>query len=265
MVSPFNDAEGSDPDFPVFLDLGPEPSLSEGMSRSKVRSSSEHLALVAQGARAVAARLPGRWLWGLSALIAMIVAVVVCLAVINTFRNKSTLRPTPRPSSPLASEAETDASRAVPNAEQGIFILAEGNREIPANDLSDAIQRTMRSGDPIELRSRKPLPQPSEKNLDFLGPGDIIIRATPGIEPVIEYEMTIKNPKPLLAVGSGVQLKLCGITIVVHYPEGNTPAWPPVIKAAGVAKINHCTFKVAATSHIKGSVAAFLRRRRARG
>ena len=114
----------------------------------------------------------------------------------------------------------------------------------------------MRSGDPIELRSRKPC-FTSEKNLDFLGPGDIIIRATQGIEPVIEYEMTIKNPKPLLALGSGVQLKLCGITIVVHYPEGNTPAWPPVIKAAGVAKIDRCAFKVAATSHIKGSVALF--------
>ncbi len=263
VLSPVNDTDGSDPDFPIGLDLGPEPSLSDALSRPKPRSSSDQMPLAPRGAAGI--RLPRSWLWGLSALTAIVLSTAAFLAVVNPFPKKSDAvaiqkaaadDAETRSKSTSVANTETDASNNAPDAEPAIVIRTEGDKEIAANNLTEAIQMAIGSGYVIELRNRKPLRLSSEQALDFLSSGGrIIIRAAQGIEPVIDYEM--KTPKPLFATGSGVRLTLSGITIVVYYPAGTQAASQPVIKAAGLAKIDRCAFKVAAGARVKESCAIF--------
>ena len=82
--SPVGDHEPSDPDFPLFVDLGPEPSLSEGRSRAKPRSAVDH------SVPATYATEPARWLTsllalGLAALTATVMVLVGFLAMVNPF------------------------------------------------------------------------------------------------------------------------------------------------------------------------------------
>ena len=78
------DHDVSDPNFPLLLDLGPEPSLSEGLSRPKSRSVVDHLASVIYTASPWE-RLPSRWLWGLAALTTTVMTLVSLLARTNLF------------------------------------------------------------------------------------------------------------------------------------------------------------------------------------
>ena len=87
-----------------------------------------------------------------------------------------------------------------------------------------------------------------------------------GIQPVIE--VALNSSKPLLAVGSGVTLKLSGIVILVRYPEstiGAATGPPAVITTMSAARIERCAFKVASGSKPKGSLACPVGHRRARG
>ena len=76
--------EPSDPDFPLYVDLGPEPSLTEGLSRPKPRSAVDQSA-PPSSAMTSAKRLTPLWLWGSGALTTTIVIVVGVLAVIKPF------------------------------------------------------------------------------------------------------------------------------------------------------------------------------------
>ena len=60
--SPVSDHGPSDPDFPLFVDLGPEPSLSEGLSRPKPRSVVNFPASATLTATLMR-RLTSFWLW----------------------------------------------------------------------------------------------------------------------------------------------------------------------------------------------------------
>ncbi len=80
--TPTADNDHSDAEFPVFVDLGPEPLLSEGLSRPKPRSSFDH------STSSIAAATPARrWtslmLWGIAALTTTLMAIVGLLAVFN--------------------------------------------------------------------------------------------------------------------------------------------------------------------------------------
>ena len=76
------------------------------------------------------------------------------------------------------------------------------------------------------------------------------------MEPVIE--VALNGSKPLLALGSAVNLKLSGVTILVRYPKqaAVTPSAPPaVIMTASSSKIDRCAFKVAPGPKPRGSIA----------
>ena len=74
---------------------------------------------------------------------------------------------------------------------------------IPAKNLRDAINIAMGSHGSVELRNREPLHLTGNQTLDLVsGRGLLVIRAAPGFEPVIEFDLN--GTKPLLATGSSV-------------------------------------------------------------
>jgi len=264
-LSPVNDFDETEAKDPLVLDLGPAPLLSEGLSGSKTRWVSAHSASAAAGVVA-ATWLPRFWLWGLVALTVTVMVMAVILSVVNplgTNPGGSVSRPTALPGqnteshlkSRQAAYAGSNRPTPIPKAGPAIVVRTEGEKEIPANNLLEAMLTAMGNRGWVELRSGEPLHLASDQTLDFVsGSGSLTVRAAPGIEPVIEIEL--KGPKPLLATGSGVSLRLSGLTLLVQYPQpGLAPALAPpaVITAAGKAKIDRCAFKVVGSPHLKDS------------
>jgi eukaryotic-like serine/threonine-protein kinase len=247
----------SDPDFPLFLDLGPEPSLSEGLSRPKPRSAVDQLVspvITATSSR----RLATLWLWGSAALTTTVLIFLGLLAVLKPFSTTSEQGDTnshPLTTTKVKSGTNADHPRNVVGAEPPIIVRAEGEdeRQFPAQKLVEALQTAMGSRGWVELRNREPLHLTADQTLDFSsGRGRLIVRAAPGFQPAIEVEL--KGPQPLLTTGSGVPLELSGLTIKVHYPQQGASSTPPaVIVAAGSAKIDRCAFKVTGDFHPNGS------------
>jgi len=253
-------AQGSDPEFPVNLILSPEPSLTEGLSRPKTRSPSSSSG--ASSEALTGARLPRSWLWGLVALTATVLLVAVVLAVVNPFGestgnpNKPVFPITTKNSKSLGKSAE-NANQASGNPKQAsdiiVRIQGEEAQGFAADKLADAINQAMGSQGRVELRNSKPLRLTStnHKPLDFgRSRGTLIISAAPGTEPIIDFELT--GTKPLLATGSGVTLKISGLTILVHYPAPFPVGLPPLISTAGKTTIERCAFIVAPGSYPAG-------------
>ena len=125
-----------------------------------------------------------------------------------------------------------------------------------ADKLFDAMKTALGGRGWVELRNREPLKLVivGSSPLDFrTARGTLGIRAADGTQPVID--ITLNGTKPLLALGSGVTLKLSGITFVVHYPKPavpNAPAPPAVITAANSLNLDRCAFKVVPGPHPKG-------------
>jgi len=270
LLSPMNDFDETDVKVPLDVDLGPALLLSEGLSGSKSRSVSDNSASAADGL-VLPGWLPRQWLWGLVALTVLVIVLVVIMAVVNPFDTipgeRSTHPPSPPPApitesdpkSPQANNTGTDQPKPIPDAEPAIVVRTEdGNaKEFPPDDLLEAMKTAMGGHGWVELRNREPLRLTIDQPLDFVtGQGQLKIRASAGIEPVIEIEL--KGPKPLLTTGSGVKLTLSGLTIVVRYPKPGpapSPAPPAVIKAAGLANIDRCAFLVEGNPHLKDSCA----------
>jgi len=98
-VTPVNDAGLSDPDFPFPVDLGPEPSLSKGLSRAKSRfahvfSTTARSATTSRppvpetvtSTRSDRPRVPWWlpiWFWGLVALMILVTVSVLILAIVR--------------------------------------------------------------------------------------------------------------------------------------------------------------------------------------
>jgi eukaryotic-like serine/threonine-protein kinase len=255
LQSPFYDHESNDPEFPLLVDFGPEPSLSEGLSRPKPRSAVDHSTSVAN-----TATRPGRlvtiWLWGLVALTTTVLVLVATLALFNPFnRAREGIKAgadLPRDDN-LAPKAEPDPALAIPKSGPAIIVRTEGadEQEFPAEKLLEAMQTAIGRG-VVEVRSREPLHLTGGQTLNLnSGRGRVIVRAAPGCQPVIKVELN--GSKPLLTTGSGVSLELSGLTIEVHYPQQGVSSPPPlVIEAAGSAKIDRCAFQVRGDSRPKG-------------
>ena len=240
---PANDHDVSDPNFPLLLDLGPEPSLSEGLSRPKPRSMADYLTSVIYPAPRLR-RLPSPWLWGLAVLTTTIMILVGLLALTIPFG-----------STPVVTTGSSVPSRTIPHVKPAIIVRAEGENEqpFPAQKLFEAMQTAMGAHGWVELRNREPLRLTADQTLNFnSGRGRLSVRGAPGFQPVIEIEL--KGPEPLLTTGSGVSLELSGLTIKVRYPQQGALAPPPaVVVAAGSAKIDRCAFQVTGDSPVKGS------------
>ncbi len=121
--------EPSDPDFPLFLDLGPEPSLSEGLSRPKPRSAVDQLASPKSTAT-LAKRLTSRRLWGLAALTTTTVVIVGLLTVLKLFstapgQSGIGLRLSPAPKA--KPKIKADSLKSSPDSEPPIIVRNRGS------------------------------------------------------------------------------------------------------------------------------------------
>ena len=177
--------QGSDPEFPVNLILGPEPSLTEGLSRPKTRSSNSGTST--EGT--VLSRLPRYSLWGLSALTVTVMLIVATLAVVNPFgETKGSLKKAPVPD--VISDAESRrksiekddnaTGKSKPAPDIVVRIEGEQDREFTADKLADAIGIAMGSRGRVESENTKPLRLTSTnlKPLDFSkARGGLIISA----------------------------------------------------------------------------------------
>jgi eukaryotic-like serine/threonine-protein kinase len=247
--------QGSDPEFPIDLILAPEPSLTEGLSRPKTRSSASNPGSSSEGISL--SRLPRNWIWVLLAITAFVFVLAGILAVVNPFAD------TAAKAKKLSAQVLRDKPGAAHQPDSAnpiapIVVRSDGGAGTPfaANKLFDAMKTALGSRGWVELRNREPLKLISTGNtpLDFrTASGTLAIRAAEGTEPVID--VTLNGSKPLLELGSGVTLKLSGVTIVVHYPKpavSTSPAPPAVLTTASSAKIDRCAFKVAPGPHPKG-------------
>jgi len=277
--SPSNDTAVSDPDFPVLVDLGPEPSLSEGLLRPKSRfanvfsttpgsATTPHTPVV--DTETAADKASARpfwpfpiWLWGLAALTFVAIAGILLVAVMSTpdrdsqptaNRRRPNLSNRPDGDLPEAAASRIDRSKPLAKRKQPFVVRLPDSEEMSFDNLLLATQTAMANRGYVELRNTEPYQVGDDNPLDFRGDtGTLEIRAAPGIVPVIEFESKGRNP--LLTTGSSLSLALSGLTIVVHYPKGETaPAPPlPIIKAVGMARIDRCSFRVADSSRRRDS------------
>jgi hypothetical protein len=257
LLSPISNPETSDPELPLLVNLGPEPSLSERKNRPKTKTTTDYKASLLKVANP-RGRLAPFWLWMLVMLTAVILVIVGFLALVKPFATP------PGGTSPAfgvitndksRSPADSDFAKTSPTNEQPIVVRNESDNEqvFPAEKLTEAVQTAIGVRGWIELRNRKPLHLNGDQILDLIsGRGRLKMQAAPGTQPVVEIEL--KDAKSWLTTGSAVSLELSGLTIMVKYQRtAATPAPPAVITAAGTVKIERCAFKVAGISSLKGS------------
>jgi eukaryotic-like serine/threonine-protein kinase len=255
--SPSPEEAASAPDFPLTLDFGPEPLLSDGLSRPKPRSAVDHLVSVASAA--IPTGRPGAsWLWGLVALTTMVLALAAFLALVKPFdanRLSTTVGSHVAHDPKVKPKGKTAPSTTIPKGESAIIVRSNGDdvQAFPVQKLHEAMQTAIGTRGWVELQNREPIHLTSDQTFDFnSGSGRLMIRAAPGTQPVIEVER--RGPEPLLTTGAGVTLNLSGLTIKADYPEQGPYSTPPVvIMAAGSAKIDRCAIQVTGISHLKGS------------
>jgi serine/threonine-protein kinase len=270
VLTPVNDpAAVSDPDFPLLVDLGPEPTLSEGLSRPKSRFANVFSTTTGSSTTPqtpVSNPEPStdtawaRPKWPLSvwqwALVALTVVLVLSLAFLG-FLGVPEFNPEPRVSqprpdlnvkhsqkSPVDSAHKTDLSKSGQTPESPFVVRLADDEAMPFENLLLAIQTAMANHGYVELRNREPYRLRNDQPLDFRqSVGSLDIRAAPGMAPIIESELKGQNSP--VTTGSSVSLQMSGITIVVYYPETSAVPPPPIIKAARNARIDRCAFKVA--------------------
>ena len=226
--SPVADSVDTDADVPFLLDLGLDPLLSEGLSRSKSRPVS-NLSATAAGQLP-----PPPWhaqirLWGSVAMAVTVTVLVVFLATRGPFRDLAGETKTGASSNPDAAirpapSGNTQSTIDRP-AEPAIVVRFEDGEEIAANSLVDAMNRAMGTLGWVELRKNGPWHLAGDQMLAFgSGRGRLNIRAASGAMPVIEVAMGASQP--FLETGSAVGLELSGLTFVVRYPNPGAPASP---------------------------------------
>ncbi len=178
LFSAADDGQLSDPDFPLGVDLGPEPSLGERLSRPKSRSASNDPVVPAPG-RGPFVILPRHALWGLAALTTLVMIMVAVLATINpggsTDRSVNQRTTAPggndftRANSKQTVEPDSIVAKSAQNEELPIVVRIDGgnDKEYPANKLREAIDDAIGFGCWVELRNSKPLVLSSDHPLDF--------------------------------------------------------------------------------------------------
>jgi serine/threonine-protein kinase len=265
LLTPVDDSVEAEPAIPLVVDLGPEPSLSEGLPRAKSRlapffplgsasvftgggSGSDGSATASDGS---IWWLTPRWLWGLVALAAVATVLVVLLGLSGVLGWIMG----------VLTHANSDELGLDQENQPAIFVRTggldegAGERAIPAADLLQAMETAMGSRGYVELRNRQPLCLEPGRTCDLgSARGRLVIRAAPGVEPVLEVELS--GARPFLTTGSGVSLILSGLTIVVRYPQPGltpSPAPPPLIMAAGTVTLDHCAFQVVGSPCLKDS------------
>ena len=226
LLTPDDGTDETEAAVPFVFDLGPEPSLSEGLSRPKSRSASDF------SASAAGDSAPARWpahlqLWGL---------VAAGCDGHGPGRDPGDTRPAQRsrrggrngplleprrrnPAEFLSKRPIHDRSaRADPQGRTAIVVRFEDGEEVPAEQpgrSDESSHGDQRLGRAAKTRAVAP---GRRSNPPFgSGRGRLNIRAAPGVTPVIEVAMG--GPQPFLQTGSAVLLELSGLTFVVRYPK----------------------------------------------
>ena len=258
-----HDHQASGPDFALSLDLGPAPSLVERNSRLKIVRAL-HRSQVPLTSKMLKARPPAFWLWSLVGLTTIVMVLFAFLAIVKPFNVApagKTDHTKPARDIRVMLSANTAPSNAVPKPKSVIIVRTEGenDQEFPAQKMLEAMQTAMGARGWIELGNREPIHLTTDRALNFnSGRGPLIIRAAPGVRPVLEVEMI--GSQPFLTTGSGVALDLSGVTIKVQYPaHGPNITLPAVIAAAGSARIDRCAFLITGGARTKDSRNLFRR------
>ena len=255
--SPISSIGTSDPEFPLFVNLGPEPSLSAGLIRPKPKPTIDYKAAIAVFTKP-RGRLAPFWLWTLFIFTATILVVAGLMAMVNPFRTRPGTPPLVVGSTPAQkprSPVERNSTTTIAKTEEPIVVRNESDfdRSFSARELAEAVRTAIGVHGWIEFQNRKPIHLSSDQVLDFIsGRGSLKMRAAPGTQPIIAID--VKDGKSWMTTGSAVTLELSGLTITVDYRQMSPTLVPaPVITAAGTATIERCAFRVADGSSRKGS------------
>jgi serine/threonine protein kinase len=274
--SPVLDAYQSDPERGFILDLGVEPPLSEGLARPKPKSvgdrSTTSIARLVHEAWLTRAKPTRAWLWPMVVLVVALALTGAIMTLTSSLSNApkvpgtdQTQNAKSKPEHPLDPDATRENRPPTTDgiADAAIVVRKDGENDVAfdSSKLLQAMQTAMGKEGWVELRNRRPLHIASDLAGDLAsGRGRLVIRAAPGIQPVIEVE--IKGGKPFLSAGSAVPVELSGLTFVVSYHQSgpslpDNPAPPPLVIAATTARLERCAFKVAGNARVRGSRAFF--------
>ncbi len=274
-----NEVNSITEDIPLILDLGPEPSLTDSMTRSKSWFGSDKLARI-QGT--TAARPPKpipladhlrrllSWqahplVWWLDAAAVVLALLVVGYVLVRWLgkeqktaqhRNPETVgkqvaNPWPgQPPQHVNDTSGADRGKVDPTGKPNpaITVLTDGGEEKPVEDLFQAMETAIGAKGWVVLHNREPLSLLArEQPVSLVGTGWLKIRAAQGVKPVLMVEL--KGQKPFLTIGPDMNMTMEGLTIVARYldpPPGSTPhpTPAPVILAGGPARIRYCGFEV---------------------
>ncbi|MGC8640020.1 MAG: protein kinase domain-containing protein [Isosphaeraceae bacterium] len=272
-ISPFDTGNvHSNDGVPLFLDLGPEPSLSEALSRSKSRSDVEGsekkqrlptFPTPAQISQAIAglkmlsgpARRPL-----LIGIVATIVLFVFLAIVYSSAHRGKQDQPKETSSTHKVIRNSKSSGKHAPSGGTRSPISVVGNDgEIQsAKNLVEALRMAVGAEGWVELSNAEPLTlaaipeqMTSPTNSWFK------IRSAPGVEAALVVVM--KGQKPFLTLGSDTNLVVQGLKIIIDYTgrkEGKEAA--PVIETAGEARLSNCHFQVKGNTGVPGSGAILM-------
>ncbi len=284
ILTPHGEPEpGSAEDVPLILDLGPEPSLTDSLSRHRSwfgleKPLSQSGTIWPGGTdhqatgllRNVLARLTGSWYWRVAALVGVLALLAAGFALARWLGgNRNSGRAADQNATTALKQAtapRSDRESARPaehggtKVEHAITVLVGEREETPAKDLYEALEKALGSDGSVILHNREPLVMPAKSPaISLSGSGYVKVRAAPGVNPVLAVELNGKNP--FLAVSPSIHLTLEGLTFRVNYREpaaagsSEAAACPVLLLAGGPAQLRHCAFEVANQAEVNESCA----------
>ena len=171
LQSPPCDQEPGIQEFPLFLNFGSEPSLSDGQSRPKPRPVANPPETLIK-TKIPAGRSITFWLWASVAATTTLLVVLGFWALVKPFgvaSEKTVTGSRPIRVAEVRSKAQSDASKPIPRAEPIIVVCSEGesDQEFPAQRLHEAMLTAMGARGWVELRNREPMRLSGSQILDF--------------------------------------------------------------------------------------------------
>jgi serine/threonine-protein kinase len=234
------------------LNLGPEPPLSESISRLK-RNWPEFLRALWPLSR--------RQLLGLGAAAALVTLAGVLLVsrmLVKTSESGSVdparrTLPARSPQPKTPGGPTTEGPNTSPTADRpplrraAAFTVEMPDGPVFEPNLQSAIRRAIPRGR-VVLDNKEPLrPTGVDQTIDVAG-GLLEVVAAEGTSPVLIVE--VQGNVPFLATKSDTPLRLVGLRIVAHFAAQATEL-PPLIKAGANLTLEHCSFS--ATGATQGS------------
>jgi serine/threonine-protein kinase len=246
-------------EIPLYVDLGPEPSLSESLIRPRAWFGGERTGLSTGTMSEVApspsfpatgllSKLEGwrrqPWFrWGAAATVLALLTLVYTLSRLLVGGDQ--------PPHPLANERRDDdlgqgagAKGVVAKSDAPIIVRGEDGQETPYPTLAEAVSHALGSKGTVVLQNQEPLSIEENLPISVSGSGRswLSIRGAEGLYPILQLDL--KKRKPLLQISQGVNVTIEDLTIVARYPEASTGVSPlPLIDSAGSLNLIHCLFQ----------------------